>query len=335
MTLATACGGEPEIDGVASYQEAFPSFDSYGWGPGHPLISYNGGGPISDIRLGGGRVWIRYANAGPGEWANVQVAGSTQLVGDNGSEPIYCKLERVEPSPIDLIVYAACYWYDGTPADDGDPILVWRLVATNQSPPAGYMAYLNKEPGKLYWKSSTATDAILKTLAVGHYRVTFVGMSRSTGMNAQVTAHGANPNRCNVSTILPSSTKTDIEIRCYTPAGVAAESDFHLMYTARSAMHAGIGAHMITKLPADPATTYNSLGLTNTFTGDSFKEIDFGGMSPAAPGVAHHYGVMATPVGTSHDFCNLRWASWTTELFCFNKNGSPSAPRVLVSRMLK
>jgi hypothetical protein len=169
--------------------------------------------------------------------------------------------------------------------------------------------------------STGATNAVLRH-GTGNYTVRMPGLGAADGGNVQVSAYGANANRCKASGWNATGVAMEIGVVCQTSAGARADTQFTVQF------HRGTNnpAHQSAYLrfapgssTPDPTFSFNSKGGSNAVTklGTGRYQVDFGTGFTRPGGV-----VNVTAVGWDSDFCKVRgWARTSAEVRCYTAAG--------------
>jgi hypothetical protein len=242
-----------------------------------------------------------------------QAGGVVQVVAAHTNSPAGCGVNtgNARGSRIDI----ALPWIRSiVPAAFG---FVWA------DQPSAAAAY---SPSASYSFNSTGGANTVTRLSVGSYRVDMAGLGQANG-NVQVTAYGGTSNRCKVSGWGPNGTTQSLFVRCYTAAGVAADSYFVAQYYRAGAGNAEQGAYLWADQPTSASYTpsrfysYNSRGGTNTVTRSGV-----GAYQASLPGFTTVGGnVQVTAYGSTTHHCKVAgWGLNIVNVRCFDAAGNPA-----------
>lgn len=223
----------------------------------------------------------------------------------------------------------------------GAALLAAPLVATATpaaaAPPDRYgFAYVEKEvfvgsyvPDMTrQWVSNGMPASTVSFLGTGSYRVQFPGIATDGGI-AHVTAVNRTGQWCQVAAILASGANELVDVRCFSPGGVPANSRFTVLFDRRNGTPAVGGAAAAVRATAAGGTafSYSSTGGTNTVIavgGGEYKVTLPGvGVGPSLTG-----GLQVSAYGTVPGRCKV--AGWSTTpagqevvVRCVDGNGNP------------
>ncbi len=194
----------------------------------------------------------------------------------------------------------------------------YGFVWANQSATASYA------PSASYSFNSTGGANMISRSSAGVYRVSMPGLGQSNG-NVQVVAYGATSNRCKVSSWIASGSTMDINVRCFTAAGAAADTMFVAQYYRAGSGNAFQGAYLWANSPASAAYTpsafysHNSKGGINSVTRSSV-----GTYQASLPGFTSVGGnVQITAYGGGTEYCKVAsWGVSTVNVRCYNTAGA-------------
>ena len=313
-------------DWLRGHLEEAPSF---GWVFAHvatgsydaeTVFSYGALGRPRIDQLGTGRYEVRFRGEGRNETASffAQAYG-----GDN----VYCKLEQGGRSVgEDLLARVACFTPAGVPANSR---FVLSFVKQHQIEGVGQGNVRTSGSGASVaseW-SSTGRRSSLTRLGTGFYKIALPGQTDHWFGNIQVTASGANANRCKVDGWWMSGSSMDVRVRCHTASGAATDADFEMQYVGSRTAHRGRGAfaHVsdFTSASSVPPFTYafHSEGLEPRATASpTVQSVTFPSL-PSAPAVPQ-----ITAYGASANYCKIvNWLVSSVTLRCFDTTGTVTA----------
>ncbi len=164
-------------------------------------------------------------------------------------------------------------------------------------------------PTSEYSYNSSGGGISITRHSKGNYTVDFAGLGNSLNSDVQVNGYGADSDFCNVEGWGGNGTDVEINVLCYTKAGVATDHFFTLLYQARTSSDATkptvafLWANQPTTASYTPSTTYqyNVTGGTNTITRSGT-----GNYSANLPGLTTTGGtVIVTAYGGSPTHCQV------------------------------
>jgi hypothetical protein len=181
-------------------------------------------------------------------------------------------------------------------------------------------------PSANYSHNSTGFANTVTRVGTGLYRVAMpqLGTDQPSG-NVQVTAYGTTANRCKVQSWIPSGTTLYVTVRCHTPAGALANTQFVAQYFRAGAgnpqQQAYLWAHSPTSASYLPSRFYssNSLGGTNRVT-----RLGVGVYQASLPGFTRVGGnVQVTAYGSDSRYCKVSsWGVAAVNVRCFTAAGA-------------
>ena len=235
MASFSACAleaPEPQED-LASTSQALSTNDfGFAWsnqltGTFNPSTSYDantGGGAITVQNVSTGRYTVTFAGLG-GPSGNAQVVA-------HGTDTTRCKVESWFQSGSNELVNVLCHTpagalinskfvvrYGRANAGGGPSAYLWA----NQPSTASYT------PTSSYSFNSTGGINTITRAAAGTYTVNLPGLGGFNG-SVMVTAHGSSDTHCNLALWGSSPGNRSIEVRCWSAAGVLADSTFSLAF---------------------------------------------------------------------------------------------------------
>jgi len=205
---------------------------------------------------------------------------------------------------------------------------VWSNVA---DPPAEY------SPHAAYQFNSTgATNTVTKT-GPGAYNVKLAGLG-GPGGHVQVTAYGSTTQQCKVENWNPSGPDQVVVVRCFTPAGVAADSRFTMTYVKDTRLISGAPAphaYLWASSAINPAYTPNVAYQHSSSGSDAtIAKTGVGTYEVTLPGAGSPAGghVEVTSYGPGDQHCNVN--SWNSvggdekvQVRCYDSIGASSDSR--------
>lgn len=193
---------------------------------GNPNSSYSantGGGPITIVNLMTGTYRVTFGGLG-GPGGNAQVVAY-------GADNTRCKVQSWFQSGSDELVNVLCHTPSGSLTDSK---FIVRYGRTSSSGPGAYLwadqpSAASYTPTLAYSFNSTGVANTIARSGVGTYTVNLPGLGGTDG-NVLVTAHGNSSTHCNVTSWGSLPGNRPIEVRCWSAAGVLADSTFSLAF---------------------------------------------------------------------------------------------------------
>jgi hypothetical protein len=206
--------------------------------PTNYQMNSTGAGANTITRSGTGVYTVRFTGLG--------VTGGVAHATAYGAGTSQCKVGSWHPSGGDQLVTVRCFTLAGAAVDSMFTAgytnrTTWRGFDGAAAPGAylwaGDPTSTNYTPSAIYqYNSSGAVNSVSRT-GTGTYRAYLPGIGHSvTGGHPLVTAYGSGSERCKVVShgwTSPSST-IQVNVRCFTTAGVPANTPFTLTFTDRA-----------------------------------------------------------------------------------------------------
>jgi hypothetical protein len=301
-----------------------------------PAFSMNTTGATNWVTwVAPGQVRIDFPGLGNEAGGNVQVTAFG--VG------FRCKVESWGSSGTTLQVVARCHDTAGAPANL--PLAVSYVRRAGSPGVEGGYVWADQPTASLYtpsptyqWNSTGGLNTVSRW-GVGSYTVSFPGQS-FTGGTVEVTAYGTGNEYCKVEGWFPSGSQ-NVNVRCFTATGVAADTRFTAKFTRDATNNTGTFAYAWADQPTasnyTPSLTYQKAsvafqcGGTQTRGPVTIARLSTGRYRVTFVGVpvANYAGsnVKVTGYGSDSDSCRvLSWApgdSATAEVQCFTASGAP------------
>jgi hypothetical protein len=319
-------------EGVAVHANAF----GFAWvnPQGSPDSSYDantGGGAIIVQNPSTGIYVVTFQGLG-GPGGNAQVVGW-------GTSNTRCKVQSWYQNGSDEQVNVRCHTPAGGLINSGFVVRYGRVSGWTY--PSAYLwadqpsapAY---SPSAAYSHNSTGVANTITRAAVGTYTVNLPGLGGTNG-NVLVSAHGTSSTHCNVLSWGSSPGNRPIEVRCWSTAGVPADSTFSLAFdgagiTGYNDVGAFAWAHDPTSASYSPSSDYSyDSGLWACGNGGNLAgRLDTGRYFmrhtwvPAFDSTVH---VTARSFPAAADYCKIEsWIPWTSgvevKTRCFDSSGS-------------
>lgn len=218
---------------LASTSQALSATDfGFAWsnqltGTFNPSTSYDantGGGPITIQNVSTGRYTVTFAGLG-GPSGNAQVVA-------HGTDSTRCKVESWFQSGTNELVNVLCHTATGTLNNSRFVVRYGRT--TGGVGPSAYLwanqpSTASYTPTSAYSFNSTGGINTITRAAAGTYTVNLPGLGGFNG-SVLVTAHGSSTTHCNLALWGSSPGNRSIEVRCWSAAGVLADSTFSLAF---------------------------------------------------------------------------------------------------------
>ena len=309
------------------------SLFGYVWAFNPTSPSYSASSAYSFNSAGGANTITRSAvGTYQVKFGGMATSGGSVHVTAYGSSNAHCNIGSWFPSGVDQLVNVRCFGPTGAPVDTLYTASFTRPVGVG---PLGY-AWANSPASASYTPSTTyqydsAGGAItISRSAVGAYNVLMPGLGGSDG-DVQVTAYGSN-SRCKTSGWGPSGSSESVGVRCFTPAGAAADSMFVVSY-ARNASVLGLPggetayawANNSTAASSTPFSSYQFDSNTGTLTQTRSATGVYQIRMPKLAASAGH--VTVTAYGSTSSQCKV--ASWgisgadeIVNVMCFTAAGA-------------
>lgn len=332
---ATGPWPEPQRSGASAFAWAYaPTASSYTTSSSYSWSS--SGQPISITRSAVGSYTVSFAGLG-GAGGNVQVSA----YGDDRA----CKVGGWWSSGGALLTSIRCYDGSGAAANARFDVQFHREALVDPAPRdhTPELAYLwahspttaEYTPSASYAFNDGGAASTIRRLSTGVYEVTVPGHS-STGASAQVSAYGGTNQRCQLRRWRSAGGAALLEVACFTPSGVSADSMFTLSLTQQTVPSAAgaarrKGAYARVMIRDGQATVpvnwqYNALSsaavyATTSSTGSYVVNV------PRTSSVANDH-VQVTATGTTAARCRVRsWGRYSDRtaisVGCTNMSGAP------------
>jgi len=186
-------------------------------------------------------------------------------------------------------------------------------------------------PSAPYQRNSSGAPNTITRGGVGDYTVRFTNLGALSGGTVDVTAYGSTNHTCKVGFWFPSGGDQYVDVRCFTAAGVAADTLFTASYIRPVQNPGDIGflwANDPFSASYTPSPTYqfNSTGATNTVTRSGVGNylVSMPGLGAAPAG-----HVKVTAYGTG-DASACKVGYWTESagarlinILCYDPAGNP------------
>ena len=299
----------------------------------NPSASYaanTGGGAITVQNVSTGSYAVTFSGLG-GSGGNAQVVA-------HGTDSTRCKVQSWYSLGSDERVNVLCHTPAGSLANSR---FVVRYGRTAWSWPTAYLwadqpAAASYVPSATYSFNSTGATNTITRAAAGTYTVNLPGLGGANG-NVLVTAHGSSSSHCNVLSWGSGPGNRPIEVRCWSTAGVLADSTFSLAFdgaavTGYNDVGAFAWANDSTSASYTPSTSYSYNsgmfacdGGSNTAgkleTGRYFMRHT---IMPSSESTVH---VTARSFPAAADYCKVEsWIPWSNgvevKTRCFDASGA-------------
>jgi hypothetical protein len=228
FTASFAWGFTNEVFGYAwvPHGAAIGSF------PANPLWSYDSrGGAITVQHVNTGNYRIRFGDmAVPGGMAMVTAQGG-------GTDTCLVTDWMANGSAEDVLV--SCHDHTGAMVDSAfdvtfvnQPLSVVGPVASGGK--SGYL-WAGQPTTPLYqasatWSYTSSNSVVtIQRMSTGFYIASLPGLGSAVDEHAQATAVGGTAH-CRVTSLSAWGTTENVNVKCYTPAGVPVDSEFNLMF---------------------------------------------------------------------------------------------------------
>ncbi|MEO6084695.1 MAG: hypothetical protein ABIQ18_16460 [Umezawaea sp.] len=152
-------------------------------------------------------------------------AGVTHVTAYGRDSRTRCKVIVATPTVGGQYLTVRCYDFGGTPVDGMFTASFTNLRSRDY--PFGYRAVNN---GVVTTHNSASTTVIHAREALGQYKVSFKQLGGSAGGTVQVTATGQSDTWCKTADWYPDSIYHHVLVRCFTPSGAPADSDFNVTF---------------------------------------------------------------------------------------------------------
>lgn len=209
--------------------------------------------------------------------------------------------------------------FDRSPSGVDFEVPRWGFVINQQPTVASHTP-----AATLQGNSLGSTNTINRT-GVGIYTVQFGGLGTALQGNTQVQAYGTTTNRCTAASFGTSSGAARVEVRCFTAAGVLADTTFVAQFQEhgrRPTTLSGYATLVGVNSPTPPVTaslSANSTGGTNTATRASTGRytVNLGGFGGTS-GVP-----VVSTLGTTNKSCQVQdWTLPAVSVACFDGAGA-------------
>lgn len=340
ITLLAACAAGPEgADELGATTQAIDaSAFGFAWsnqltGTFNPISTWaanTGGGAITIQNVSSGSYTVTFAGLG-GPSGNAQVVAW-------GTDAVRCKVGSWFQSGTSELVNVLCHDPSGALTNSRFVVRYGR----GASFPSAYLwadqpGAASYVPSPAYSFNSTGGTNTITRAAAGTYTVNLPGLGGANG-NVLVTAHGSTSTHCNVALWGSSPGNRPIEVRCWSSAGVLADSTFSLAFDGAGVTGFNdVGAFAWANDPASasyvPSTSYSY---------DSGLFVCSGGQTSAGKLSTGRYFMRHTAIGaidsTVHvtarswpgaaDYCKIEsWGTWNSSgveitTRCFDSTGA-------------
>jgi hypothetical protein len=147
-----------------------------------------------------------------------------------------CKLYKWSASGSDVLVYVFCFDATGAPVNT-DFTLSYdrsRSVTGGFAPPKyyGYLASSAGGPTNDNYLAGVGANTLTPLVPAGRYLVTFPQLGQ-VETHAQVSAHGAGSNYCNLTQPWSYAVDAPVDVICFDNAGTVTPHDFLVAFTSR------------------------------------------------------------------------------------------------------
>jgi hypothetical protein len=192
--------------------------------PNPSWVANTGGGAVTVDNLATGQYRVTFAGLG-GPGGNAQVVAY-------GTDSTRCKVLSWFQSGSDELVNVLCHTSAGAAINSrfvvrygrtSSPTFASAYLWANQPSTASYT------PSAAYSFNSTGGVNTITRAAAGTYTVNLPGLGGANG-NVLVTAHGNSSTHCNVALWGSAPGNRPVEVRCWSSAGVLADSTFSLAF---------------------------------------------------------------------------------------------------------
>ncbi len=292
--------------------------------------SYSTGGTIRSTRSGPGRYAVRF----PGLATQSKQRENIQLSA-YGLDPRRCRVLSWANEGADLVVQVQCHDLTGVAQDANFTVLVVPAGSTQGR--SGFVVTpelpTNNLPAATSYNSAQKGIRLTRS-AVGQYSVTFDGLERTAALDDketfQITAYGSGNAWCKVESWGETGVDLVAMVRCFTPAGVAADAQFSMLMLAKGRAGHRFGyvwasseTSLASYTPSSPYN-FNSTGVLNTalLTASPGRyAVTWTGLNAGVGATAETN--LVTAYGSNNTYCQVRnWSSLSTNVDCYAPNGS-------------
>ena len=155
-------------------------------------------------------------------------AGVTHVTAYGWENRARCKNTVTTPTLGGQYLTVRCYAFDGTLVDSQFTASFTNLRTRYYD--FGYRAVNNST---VTTHNSTTGAVLYAREALGQYRVSFKSLGGSPGGTVQITATGQTDVWCKTADWYPDAVYHHVLVRCFTPAGAAADSEFNVTFVRK------------------------------------------------------------------------------------------------------